>query len=340
MTNLTPNDVRRWDTTAVLRVFQVANARAGTLQTFGEDLGQVGQLLAEWEGEAGAAFHSSLGKARADIEADGHESAKIGAAVSASLADVQACKATMSKIDATAESVGFNVTEGWKVDIGNASLLMGSEVAELQRQILQTDLDTLKVKAHATDHELAAAMRAAVGDAGLNSYQDHGNQLSNSTDPDQTARRLAQERLDDLKNSTSFGPPITDPIMGGDSRTRAEARRQFQRLLESGQPEYPSREFSARSMKSEAEKPPPMFCTTLRRICPHTAARWAAELKVTVLPCRTASTGETPRCGRKPTLRPLRASERSSPKSASGWTRSSQLSTSSMARPWAPLRRN
>jgi uncharacterized protein YukE len=254
MTNLTPSDVRRWATTAVLEVF---NARAVTLQTFGEGLGQVGQLLAEWEGEAGAAFHSSLGKARTDIEADGHESAKVGAAVSASLADVHACKTTMSEIDATAESLGFNVTEDWKVDIGYASLLMGSEEAELQRQILQTDLDTLKVKAHATDHELAAAIRAAVGDTGLDSYQNHGSQTSESTDPDQAARlrdqaivndpnanpaarRLAQERLDDLKNSTSFGPPITDPIMGGDSRTRAEARHQFQRLLESGHA-YPDR---------------------------------------------------------------------------------------------------
>lgn len=222
------------------------------MQTFGEDLGQVGQTLADWQGEAGAAFHTSLGKVRTDIEADGHESTKVAGAVSTSLGDVQACKTMLSDIDETAESLGFTITEDWKVDIGNASLLMGSEEAELQRQVLQTDLDTLKVKAHTTDHELAAAMRATVGDAALDSSQQHGNQPANSTDPDQAARlrdqaivndpkadpaarKLAQERLDDLRNSNLFGPPITDPILGGDSRTRAQARRQFQKLFESGQ---------------------------------------------------------------------------------------------------------
>jgi WXG100 family type VII secretion target len=62
------------------------------------------------------------------------------------------------------------------------------------------------------------------------------------TDPhaDPTARHLAQERLDDLKNANLVGPPIPDPVLGGDSRTRAQARRQFQRFLESGQA-YPDR---------------------------------------------------------------------------------------------------
>jgi uncharacterized protein YukE len=164
MSDLTPDDVRRWDATAVLKVFQIANARAGTLQTFGEDLGQTGQLLAEWEGEAGAAFHASLGRLRTDIDADGHESRQVGAAVCDAWEDVQICKAMMSEVDDTAETLGFTITEDWKVDIGYAWLLMGSEEAELQRQVLQTDLATVKTKAHATDHELASAMRAAVGD--------------------------------------------------------------------------------------------------------------------------------------------------------------------------------
>jgi hypothetical protein len=51
---------------------------------------------------------------------------------------------------------------------------------------------------------------------------------------DPTARRLAQERLNDLKDSNFIGPLPTDPIIGGDARTRAEARLQFRRLLESG----------------------------------------------------------------------------------------------------------
>ena len=66
----------------MLKVFQVANGRADTMQKFGDDLGQVGQNLADWEGEAGAAFQGSLGRARTDIESDGRESRQVGAAVS------------------------------------------------------------------------------------------------------------------------------------------------------------------------------------------------------------------------------------------------------------------
>jgi uncharacterized protein YukE len=168
MTDLTPDDVRRWDAEAVLKVFQVASARGQTLYRFGEDLGQTGQLLAEWQGEAGSAFHSSLGVLRTDIDKDGHESTQVAAAVSTAVGDVQICKAMMSEVDATAQTLGFTITEDWKVNVGEtAALLMGPQEAELQRQILQTNLDTVKVKAHTTDHELATAMRAAVGGAQL-----------------------------------------------------------------------------------------------------------------------------------------------------------------------------
>ncbi|OBG35436.1 hypothetical protein [Mycolicibacter heraklionensis] len=57
---------------------------------------------------------------------------------------------------------------------------------------------------------------------------------------DPTARRLAQERLDDLRNSQFIGPLPTNPVLGGDARTRAQARRQLQDFLESGQA-YPNR---------------------------------------------------------------------------------------------------
>jgi hypothetical protein len=57
---------------------------------------------------------------------------------------------------------------------------------------------------------------------------------------DPTARRLAQERLNDLKYSKFIGPLPFDPIVGGDAGTRAQARVEFQRLLESGQA-FPNR---------------------------------------------------------------------------------------------------
>jgi uncharacterized protein YukE len=165
MSELTPTDVRRWDSAAVRNVFQVANARADTLHHLGENLDQVDALLRTWEGEAGDAFRADVGKARFDIESDGRESQRVAAAVSTASHDVDACKTMMSEIDETAEANGWTVTDGWKVDIGDTWLLMGAEVAELQQQILQSQLDTLKIRAHATDHELATALQAAVGEA-------------------------------------------------------------------------------------------------------------------------------------------------------------------------------
>jgi cell wall-associated NlpC family hydrolase/uncharacterized protein YukE len=167
VSELTPDDVRRWDPAAVLKVFQVANGRAGTLQRFGEDLGQVGQVLGDWEGEAGSAFHTSLGRVRTDIEADGRESRQVASAVCDAWEDVQITKGMMSEVDETAQGLGFTITPDWKVDIGNAGLLMGTTEAGLEQQILQGQLDTVKTKAHTTDHELATALKAAVGDTQL-----------------------------------------------------------------------------------------------------------------------------------------------------------------------------
>lgn len=59
--------------------------------------------------------------------------------------------------------------------------------------------------------------------------------IANDPDADPTARQLAQERLDDLRNSQFIGPLPTDPVLGGDARSRAQARRQFQDFFESGQ---------------------------------------------------------------------------------------------------------
>lgn len=105
-------------------------------------------------------------------------------------------------------------------------------------------------------HEFAFGGQGEDGGAGGNNEQPQ-SQLRNSTDPadvarqrdeatvndpdaDPVAQRLAQERLDDLRNSQIVGPLPIDPVLGGDARTRAQARRQFQDFLESGQA-YPDR---------------------------------------------------------------------------------------------------
>lgn len=51
---------------------------------------------------------------------------------------------------------------------------------------------------------------------------------------DDRPTRLASQRLDDYLTSTSTGPVPKDLVLGGDARTRAEARMQLQRDLENG----------------------------------------------------------------------------------------------------------
>jgi hypothetical protein len=57
-----------------------------------------------------------------------------------------------------------------------------------------------------------------------------------ATDPvaDADARRPAGERLDDFRMASFVGPLPTDPILGGDGRTRARSRLDMQQRLEQG----------------------------------------------------------------------------------------------------------
>ena len=209
MSDLTPDDVRRWDAGAVLKVFQVANARGGTLQRFGDDLGQVGLSLSDWDGEAGAAFQNSLGRARIDIETDGRESRQVASAVCNAWEDVQITKGMMSEVDGTAQGLGFRITPDWKVDIGNAGLLMGTTEAQLEQQILRSELDTVKAKAHTTDHELAAAIRGAVGDAKLD---DNGRELPQAPPPADGYKPVTADQL--MQIVPSLSKARADEIVG------------------------------------------------------------------------------------------------------------------------------
>ncbi len=51
---------------------------------------------------------------------------------------------------------------------------------------------------------------------------------------EETARKLARERLDDFRMAGFTGPLPTDPVLGGDARSRANWRLEMQRGLESG----------------------------------------------------------------------------------------------------------
>ena len=167
MGQLTPSDVKRWDLDAIQKVFETANGRADTLQQLGENLQQVHNVLTSWQGEAGDAFRADLGKARRDIEADGQESRQVAAAVSRAEGDVRACKRELEDIERAAEANGWTITPDWRIDVGDTWI--GRDPLELaaQQQLLQDQLIALNVHAHSADHELATAVRFAVGEVPL-----------------------------------------------------------------------------------------------------------------------------------------------------------------------------
>jgi uncharacterized protein YukE len=164
---LTPSDVKRWDVNAIHAVFQTASGRAATLQRLGENLNQVHNVLADWQGEAGEAFRVDLGKARRDIEADGAESRQVATGVSRAEADVRACKAELDDIERAADANGWTITPDWRIDVGNTGIGRDPIGFAAEQQALQEDLNACKVHAHNADHELATAIRGAVGEVQL-----------------------------------------------------------------------------------------------------------------------------------------------------------------------------
>ncbi len=167
MGQLTPSDVKRWDLGAIQKVFETASGRANTLQLLGDNLQQVHNVLSGWQGEAGDAFRADLGKARRDIEADGQESRQVAAAVSRAEGDVRACKRELEDIERAAEANGWTITPDWRIDVGDTWIGRDTLGFTAQQQLLQDQLIALNVHAHSADHELATAVRIAVGDVPL-----------------------------------------------------------------------------------------------------------------------------------------------------------------------------
>ena len=178
MTLLTPADVKRWDPDAIHGVFQTASNRAATLQRLGENLQQVHNTLSDWHGDAGDAFRADLGKTRRDIEADGHESTQVAAAVSRAEADVRAVKSELDEIEQVAQGYGFTITPDWRIDAGMGAVGFDKLTLAAEEQLLQGQLDTCKLHAHTADEELANAVRGAVGDAPVSAGATDGTPQS------------------------------------------------------------------------------------------------------------------------------------------------------------------
>lgn len=158
------------------------------------------------------------------------------------------------------ENDNFTVGEDWSVTdriswySSAAELQQREQAAEDHRSFLMSKVDKLVGEEDAISRNLTTASAGlhefSFGDEGA----DDGNggqpragadpadpaeqrdlAIVNDPDADPTARQLAQERLDDLRNSQIVGDLPIDPVLGGDARSRAQARRQLQDFLESGQ---------------------------------------------------------------------------------------------------------
>ena len=207
MEPLTPSDVKRWDVGAIHSVFETASGRAATLQHLGDNLQQVHNVLADWQGEAGDAFRADVGKVRRDIEADGAESRRVAAAVSQAEADVRACKTKLDDIERAADANGWTITPDWRIDVGNTGIGLDPISFAAEQQAMQDALNACKVYAHTADHELATAIRGAVGDGALDAT---GNPPGGGAPPPQGPPNPADPRgktpsLQDMLRPTGAG---------------------------------------------------------------------------------------------------------------------------------------
>jgi hypothetical protein len=158
------------------------------------------------------------------------------------------------------ESDNFQVGEDWSV---TDRITWYSSAAELEHRELEAQghsdfLKSKAIKLVGDEDDIARHLTTATADLHGFSFGDEGADGGNggqpraSADPadpaeqrdlaivndpgaDPTARQLAQERLDDLRSSQIVGDLPIDPVLGGDARSRAQARRQLQDFLESGQ---------------------------------------------------------------------------------------------------------
>jgi hypothetical protein len=84
--------------------------------------------------------------------------------VSAAEADVRACKAELDSIQHAADANRWAITPDWRIDVGTTLSGPNSGALAVEQQLLQGQLDAVKAHAYSTDHELATAIRSAVGE--------------------------------------------------------------------------------------------------------------------------------------------------------------------------------
>ena len=91
----------------------------------------------------------------------------MAAAVSQAEADVRACKTELDDIERAADANGWTITPDWRIDVGNTGIGLDPISFAAEQQAMQDALNACNVHAHTADHELATAIRGAVGDGAL-----------------------------------------------------------------------------------------------------------------------------------------------------------------------------
>lgn len=209
MAPLTIPDILRWDPEAIYDVFRIAKTREGAFADFGTHLQRVQNTLADWGGDAGEAFHHSMSRHRQDIDQDGHESRRVAAAVDRAEQDVEGVRIRMMAALSFAKENHLHVA-----DDGTVTIEPGFEKNEAAKKALafeQTgpaDLTFRGIMASANrvDDELAAAIRAAVGDEQLD---DNGKPIPGTRHDPPPSSKLTPEQQDQVGQWTQYLPEIS-----------------------------------------------------------------------------------------------------------------------------------
>jgi cell wall-associated NlpC family hydrolase len=173
---LTTDDVRHWDPSVVEQMFETASLIHGAHHNLGEDLKNGHERIQGWEGESGDACRQELDKVRVDVSDSGREAERTYRAVRFAAMDISGAKLALDEVDTEAKSYGWSITQNWTLDTSANSANVKTHADEVTR--LQNAVAQAKSYAERADHELALAVRAAVGDAQLNpdGREAHGPQ--------------------------------------------------------------------------------------------------------------------------------------------------------------------
>ncbi|WP_165606010.1 hypothetical protein [Mycolicibacterium mucogenicum] len=179
----------------IQQMFQASKGVGAADHKLGESLDSAGKRT-NWHGEAGEAFQAEIGKQRTDLDRDGVESKGVAAALQQAEKGVEYCRNKMNDIYERASQYGWTITSDWRVDDSHDT------ERKHDPQLLQNDLDMLKTRAHAVDHELATAMRAAVGDAQVD---DQGHQTGGP--PPVSTQKLTPEEQAQVAQWSQMSAP-------------------------------------------------------------------------------------------------------------------------------------